>query len=154
MKFLKDLLSSDQTAANDIENQRAFADLKSKVDAINTSQAVIEFNLDGTIITANDNFLGAMGYQLHEVEGKHHRIFVDAEYARSTEYAQFWEKLNRGEFQQAEYERFANGGRSVWIQASYNPIFDDAGKPVKIIKFATDITENKVKSLDLSLIHI
>ena len=148
MKFLKDLLSSDQTAANDIENQRAFADLKSKVDAINTSQAVIEFNLDGTIITANDNFLGAMGYQLHEVEGKHHRIFVDAEYARSTEYAQFWEKLNRGEFQQAEYERFANGGRSVWIQASYNPIFDDAGKPVKIIKFATDITENKVKSLD------
>jgi methyl-accepting chemotaxis protein len=148
MKFLKDLLSSDQAAANDIESQRAFADLKSKVDAINTSQAVIEFNLDGTIITANDNFLGAMGYQLHEVEGKHHRIFVDAEYARSTEYAQFWEKLNRGEFQQAEYERFANGGRSVWIQASYNPIFDETGKPVKVVKFATDITENKVKSLD------
>ncbi|WEK04440.1 MAG: methyl-accepting chemotaxis protein [Candidatus Devosia phytovorans] len=112
------------------------------------SQAVIEFNLDGTIITANDNFLAALGYQLSEIQGKHHRIFVDPEEANSPEYKQFWTDLAHGQFQSAAYRRIAKGGREVWIQATYNPVFDKRGKPIKVIKFATDITQQKNQSAD------
>jgi len=116
--------------------------------AMNKSQAVIEFKLDGTIITANQNFLDAMGYRLDEIAGKHHQMFVTPELRDSPDYHAFWAKLNRGEYQAAEYKRLGKGGREVWIQASYNPILDDAGKPVKVIKFATDITERKIRNME------
>ena len=116
--------------------------------AINRSQAVIEFKMDGTIITANQNFLDAMGYRLDEIQGKHHQMFAPPELRGSEEYKAFWASLNRGEFQAAEYKRIAKGGREVWIQASYNPIMDDAGKPVKVIKFATDITAKKIRNME------
>jgi len=121
-------------------------ELASQVAAIRKSQAVIEFNLDGTIIDANDNFLNCVGYRIEEIKGQHHRMFVEPEYSRSSEYAAFWDKLGRGEFQSAEFKRIAKGGKVIWIQASYNPIFDASGKPYKIVKFATDITEAKLRS--------
>lgn len=116
------------------------------VDAIAKSQAVIEFKLDGTIVFANDNFLSAMGYTLEEVQGKHHRMFVDDSYAESSEYAAFWDRLKKGEFHVSEFKRVAKGGREIWIQASYNPILDASGKPAKIVKFATDITAEKLRT--------
>ncbi len=116
-------------------------DLEATCAAISRSQAVIEFALDGTILTANENFLGALGYRLEEVVGKHHSIFCDPAYVASEDYKAFWAELRRGSFQSAAYRRLAKGGREIWIQASYNPILDKAGKPVKVIKFATDITE-------------
>jgi methyl-accepting chemotaxis protein len=116
--------------------------------AIDRSQAVIEFKLDGTIVAANENFLEAMGYRLDEIRGKHHSMFVDPAYRDSKDYREFWARLNRGEFQAAQYRRLAKGGREVWIQASYNPILDASGKPVGVIKFATDITAQKIKSME------
>jgi len=116
--------------------------------AINRSQAVIEFKMDGTIITANQNFLDAMGYRLDEIQGKHHQMFAPPELRGSEAYKAFWASLNRGEFQAAEYKRVGKGGREVWIQASYNPIMDDAGRPVKVIKFATDITAKKIRNME------
>ena len=116
------------------------ADLQGKIDAISRSQAVIEFELDGTIITANENFLKTLGYSLEEVQGQHHSMFVEPSYRTSSEYKQFWRDLADGKFQAAEYKRIGKGGREVWIQASYNPIFDLNGKPMKVVKFATDIT--------------
>jgi methyl-accepting chemotaxis protein len=120
-----------------------------KIDALNKSQAVIEFELDGTVIIANENFLGALGYSLHEIQGKHHRMLVEPEFAGSTEYAQFWEKLRRGEYQAAQFKRIGKGGREVWIEASYNPILDASGRPYKVVKFATDITQRKAREADL-----
>lgn len=111
--------------------------------AIDRSNAVIEFNLDGTIIHANDNFLNALGYSLNEIVGKHHRIFCEPSYAESLEYKQFWEKLNSGVFDSGEYPRYTKTGEEIWISASYNPIIDENGKVLKVIKFATDITEMK-----------
>ena len=116
--------------------------------AINRSQAVIEFKMDGTIVTANQNFLDAMGYRLDEIQGKHHQMFAPPELRGSEAYRAFWASLNRGEFQAGEYKRVGKGGREVWIQASYNPIMDNAGKPVKVIKFATDITEKKIRGME------
>src|SRR5689334_21350001 len=123
------------------------ADAAAKLDAVGRSQAVIEFNLDGTIITANQNFLSAMGYTLAEIEGKHHGMFVEPAYRESAEYKAFWEKLRRGEHESAEFKRLAKGGKEIWIEASYNPVCDSAGKPVKVIKFATDVTAKKMRSL-------
>ena len=121
-----------------------------QVAAINRSQAVISFTLDGTILDANSNFLNAMDYSLDEVCGKHHRMFVEDRYASSKEYQEFWEKLRAGEFFASEYKRIAKGGREVWIQASYNPILDLRGKPFKVVKYATDITQEKLKTADFS----
>jgi methyl-accepting chemotaxis protein len=118
------------------------------LDAINKVQAVIEFGLDGTIQHANENFLNAMGYTLDEVRGKHHSMFVDPDYRQSPEYKLFWEKLGRGEFDAGQYKRIGKGGKEVWIQASYNPVFDGSGKPFKVVKFATDITEQKLQNAD------
>ncbi|PCI51540.1 MAG: chemotaxis protein [Alphaproteobacteria bacterium] len=117
------------------------ADYSGQIDAIGKSQAVISFNLDGTIIDANDNFLDTLGYQLDEIKGKHHSMFVDQDYARSDEYKQFWQSLRNGEYQAAEYKRIGKGGKEVWIQASYNPIMDPDGKVFKVVKYATDITD-------------
>ena len=118
------------------------------VQAISRSQAVIEFTVDGIILTANDLFLNALKYQLAEVQGKHHRIFVEQEDAQSAEYKEFWASLKKGEYQSAEYKRLAKDGSEIWIQASYNPIFDKTGKPYKIVKFATDITAQKILNSD------
>jgi methyl-accepting chemotaxis protein len=116
--------------------------------AINRSQAMIEFNLDGTVVTANDNFLAATGYRLDEIKGKHHGMFVDPAERESHQYREFWARLNRGEFQAAQYRRFAKGGKEIWIQASYNPVLDASGRPTGVIKFATDITAQKIRSME------
>jgi len=127
--------------ATDITAQvQSAAESKGQLAAINRVQAVIEFTLDGRILTANDNFLNTLGYRLDEVKGQHHSMFVDAAYRASDEYRRFWEKLARGEYDANQYKRIAKGGREVWIQASYNPIFDAEGKPYKVVKYATDIT--------------
>ena len=124
------------------------ADYQGQIDAVNKSQAVISFELDGTIIDANQNFLDTLGYQLSEIRGEHHRKFVESSYAQSAEYKEFWAALGRGEFQAAEYKRIGKGGKEIWIQASYNPIFDPSGKPFKIVKYATDITERVLQNAD------
>ncbi len=134
--------------ATDITEQKnKSAEFEGKIAAVSKAQAVIEFNLDGTIITANDNFLNCLGYSLDEIRGKHHRMFADQAYANSPEYAAFWAKLNRGDFEAGIYKRLGKGGKEVWIQASYNPIMDANGKPYKVVKFASDVTEEKKKAL-------
>src|SRR4051812_48802246 len=124
------------------------SETSAKIDALNKSQAVIEFDLDGTVIAANANFLMAMGYGLEEIRGKHHSMFVDPALRDSAEYRAFWDALRQGEYQSGEFKRFAKGGRPVWIQASYNPLVGRGGKPYKVVKFATDITEQKLKNAD------
>ena len=120
------------------------------IAAIRRVQAVIEFGMDGTIVAANENFLKALGYSLAEIQGKHHSMFVEPAMRDSAGYREFWASLNRGEFQSAEYKRFGKGGKEVWILASYNPILDEKGKPFKIAKFATDVTEQKQRFADLA----
>jgi methyl-accepting chemotaxis protein len=119
-----------------------------KVAAINKTQAMIEFDMNGIILSANDNFLGAIGYRLDEIKGQHHSLFVEPEFKNSNEYKQFWEKLNRGEFESKEYKRIGKGGKEIWIQASYNPILDENGKAIKVVKFATDITQAKMNAVE------
>ena len=114
---------------------------KATIAAIAKAQAIIEFKLDGTIVTANDNFLRTLGYTLADIQGKQHSLFIEPGYRDSAEYRAFWEKLRRGEYDAGQYKRIGQGGREVWIQASYNPILDASGKPNKVIKFATDVTE-------------
>jgi len=130
--------------ATDVTRQKLQnADYRGQIDAISKAQAVIEFNMDGTVLTANENFLNALGYTLDEIKGRHHSMFVDEAYRKTSDYKEFWAKLNRGEYQAAEYKRIGKGGREVWIQASYNPIFDLNRKPFKVVKYATDITTQK-----------
>ena len=124
----------------------ANAEYEGKVTAISRAQAVIDFDLQGIILAANKNFLDLTGYTLEEVKGQHHKMFVDPEHARSAAYKQFWQKLGRGEFEAAEYKRLGKGGKEVWIQATYNPIFDMDGRPFKIVKFASDVTESKLRT--------
>ena len=129
-------------------NTQASSNAVAQAAAISKSQAVIEFEMDGTIITANQNFLDALGYRLEEIKGKHHSMFVAPDVRDSAEYRKFWADLNRGEFQSGEYKRLGKGGREVWIQASYNPILDRSGKPCRVIKFATDVTAKKMRSME------
>lgn len=124
------------------------ADLEAKFKALDRSQAIIEFNLDGIILSANENFLGAVGYALDEIKGKHHGMFVDPEYRQSREYVGFWAALKSGEYKAGQFKRFGKGGREIWIEASYNPIFGKDGKPYKVVKFATDITRQKLEDAD------
>src|SRR5882724_6159933 len=123
-------------------------DLRGQVAAIGRSQAVIEFTLDGKILTANDNFLNALGYSLDEIKDKHHSMFVDPTYRQSAEYRKFWEKLGRGEFDAGQYKRIGKGGKEIWIQASYNAILDRRGRPFKVVKYASDITAQKMRDMD------
>ncbi|MEY3201743.1 MAG: aerotaxis transducer Aer2, partial [Pseudomonadota bacterium] len=116
------------------------AEEKAKVSALDKSLAVIEFSLDGRILDANENFLRTVGYSLDEIRGQHHSLFVDPTYRDSLEYRQFWQKLGRGDFDAGQYRRIGRGGREIWLEATYNPVFDVAGRPCKVIKFATDIT--------------
>src|SRR5690606_38046977 len=110
------------------------------IDALSRSQAVIQFDLTGNILTANENFCRALGYELKDIVGKHHRIFCDAAYVTSEEYRQFWARLGRGEYDSNSYKRLRKDGGEIWIQATYNPIVR-GGKPYKVVKFATDITQ-------------
>jgi methyl-accepting chemotaxis protein len=139
--------------ATDITRQKLRnADCEGQLKAIHKAQAVIEFDLDGTIITANDNFLTTLGYRLDEIKGQHHRIFVEPAERDSAAYKTFWNSLRRGEYQAAEYKRIGKGGRAVWIQASYNPIQDAEGALMKVVKFATDVTaqvEDRMRRTDL-----
>ncbi|MFG6447863.1 methyl-accepting chemotaxis protein [Roseateles sp. BYS180W] len=125
------------------------ADQEGQLSAVNKSQAVIEFAMDGTILSANQNFLATLGYTLEEIKGRHHSIFVEPGQVGSPEYRQFWEKLGRGDFDAGQYKRIGKGGREVWIQASYNPIFNMAGRPFKVVKYATDITAETKANLML-----
>ncbi|MCJ2110793.1 PAS domain-containing methyl-accepting chemotaxis protein [Methylobacterium sp. E-025] len=118
-------------------------------DLLDKSQAVIEFDPGGKILTANANFLAVMGYGLDEIQGRHHSLFVPPSYATSEAYRQFWADLAQGKSQQAAFRRIAKGGREVWVQASYNPVLDRAGKTVRIVKFATDVTAHKQEALEL-----
>ena len=133
------------------KRQEALADFEGKVNAINRSQAVIEFDLNGYILDANDNFLSAMGYQLSEIVGKHHSMFADPIYAKSEEYVEFWRDLGRGNFNSGQFKRFAKGGKEIWIEATYNPIFDANGVPYKVVKYASDITDQIKLLTDLKL---
>ena len=126
-------------------SSRRLADLEGQVAAVSKSQAVIEFDLDGTIAKANDNFLQAVGYTMAEIRGKHHSIFVDPVYRESQEYRAFWARLARGEFDSGEYKRFGKDGREVWLQATYNPIFNALGRPFKVVKYASDITATMLR---------
>ncbi|MFZ2099969.1 MAG: methyl-accepting chemotaxis protein, partial [Oricola sp.] len=130
VKFATDITAAKLKAAED----------EGKMEAISRAQAVIEFDLQGNILTANENFCGALGYTLPEIKGKHHSMFVDQNYSRSGDYKEFWDRLRGGEFVAEEFKRFGKGGREVWIQASYNPIMDQQGRVMKVVKFATDIT--------------
>ncbi|MBQ2649302.1 MAG: PAS domain S-box protein, partial [Achromobacter sp.] len=123
------------------KQQRRQADTEGQLEAISKVQAIIEFELDGTIIRANDLFLNAVGYREDEVRGRHHSMFVLPEEARSGAYAEFWRKLRGGQHDTGQYLRIGKNGRHVWIEASYNPIFDAEGRPFKVVKFATDITK-------------
>lgn len=131
-----------------LENQRLEQEVVGHLAAINKSQAVVEFEMDGTIITANDRFLNALGYTLAEIQGQHHSLFIDPSLRDSVEYQQFWDSLKRGEFIKGEYRRIGKGGKVVWIQGSYNPIVDKNGKPFKVVKYATDVTEQKLRNAD------
>lgn len=117
--------------------------------ALDRSLAIIEFQPDGTILTANANFCSAVGYRLEEIVGRHHSMFVDQLTANSKYYAQFWERLGAGEFQSGEFQRFVRDGREVWIQATYNPVFDKQGRVVKVVKLAVDITKQKRAARDI-----
>ncbi len=138
--------------ATDITEQKlANANFEGQIAAINRAQAVIEFGMDGKVLTANDNFLKTLGFTLDEIRGQHHSMFVEPAYRQSPEYRAFWERLGRGEYDAAQYKRIGKGGREVWIQASYNPIFDVNGKPAKVVKYATDITPQKQGEFQLQL---
>ena len=135
------------------------SDLQAVYTALNRVQAIIEFELDGTVINANQNFLDLFGYELAEIVGKSHSIFCRPDYAASAEYAEFWQKLGSGDYFCKEFKRVTKGGSEVWLRASYNPVFDADGKPIKVVKFATNITAEKrtsakfdsiVKALDRS----
>jgi len=131
------------------------ADFQGQIAAIGKAQAVIEFELDGTIRTANDNFLNILGYRLDDVKGKSHSLFVEPSCRDGAEYRQFWDKLQRGEYDAGTYKRIGQGGREIWIQATYNPIFNLDGRPYKVVKYATDVTEQvrMKKSLDDAVIE-
>lgn len=127
---------------------KAQADQQGQLAAIQAVQAVIEFDLEGHVLTANANFLHATGYRLEEIQGQHHRMFVDAATLHSSAYAQFWQRLGQGQHDAGRYRRVTKEGRELWLQASYNPIFDSHGKPFKVVKYATDITAQQLRDAD------
>jgi len=123
------------------------SDARAVLAAMSKSQAIIEFDLTGKILSANPNFCAALGYELSEIVGQHHRMFVDPAEASSAEYRQFWSDLAAGKFDQRQYKRIGKGGKEIWIEGSYNPVFK-GGRPYKVVKFATDITTQKLKSAE------
>ena len=130
------------------------ADFSGKLDAVSKTQAVIEFNLDGTIITANKNFTDTVGYSLEEITGKHHSMFVDPTYSASQEYKDFWNKLGSGESQSGQFQRFGKDGKEIWLNASYNTVFDLDGNPSKVVKYATDGTELRAQQISSARLQV
>jgi diguanylate cyclase (GGDEF)-like protein/PAS domain S-box-containing protein len=130
------------------DQQEKLADERGQIEAIRNTQAVIQFSLDGHVLDANAQFLQAMGYELSEVLGKHHSIFVDPVFSNRQEYRDFWLSLGRGTHHSGEYRRRHKTGRDVWLQAVYSPVLDLAGRPIKIVKFATDRTAEKLRQAD------
>ena len=128
------------------EQKRKNADYEGQINAIDKSLAVIEFDLEGVIQNANANFCATTGYELNEIKGQHHSMFVEPNYKMSPEYAAFWRDLKKGEFKSGEFKRVKKDGSELWIQASYNPIFDEFGQPIKVVKYASDVTEQKLKN--------
>lgn len=126
------------------KSKRRIAELEAEINAVGRSQAIIEFKLDGTIITANENFLRTMGYSLSEIEGQHHSIFMPSMDRDSPAYRQFWIELGRGEFKSGLFKRMSKDGAEIWLQAAYNPILGLGGKPIKVIKLAADVTREKM----------
>jgi methyl-accepting chemotaxis protein len=139
---------SATTKAESEQLRERLAECEAQLRAIDKSQAIIEFDLDGKVLTANARFLELTGYTIEEIRGRHHRMFVDGTTAISHEYNMFWVELAAGSFRAAEYRRIAKGGKEIWIQASYNPIFDANGKPYKVVKFAIDVTAQKLLAAD------
>ncbi|MDP4302152.1 methyl-accepting chemotaxis protein [Leptothrix discophora] len=137
-----------QLAADVTEQRQAAHESRAWATAISRSQAVIEFDLNGRVLRSNDNFLRLLGYQAGDVLGQHHRLFVDPVEAASTAYTVFWDRLAQGDFMSGEYRRIGRDGREVWIQATYNPVFDLTGKPVKVVKFAQDVTAIKLRNAE------
>ena len=150
MKASNSQAPREQGSSND--NSEAIEN-RAIVDALMRSQAFISFHPDGTIITANDGFLGAVGYQLSEVQGQHHSIFCEPAYVASSEYKTFWSNLAQGQFYSNQFKRIAKGGREIHIQATYNPVRDETGKVVKVVKFASDVTE-RVKNVEVLAIAL
>ncbi|CUB04363.1 methyl-accepting chemotaxis protein [Marinomonas fungiae] len=146
--MFKGLFAKPLEAGQVIVSQDELTNLRGQLEALSKSQAVIEFDLKGTILYANDNFLNALGYSLDEVVGKHHSLFIDDASRNSNEYRAFWANLAAGQFQAGEFCRITKQGKRIWIEASYNPIFDENGKPFKVVKFASDITEKKNQAAD------
>lgn len=136
------------TAASTRGKRDMQREYEAKLDAISRSMATIEFAMDGTILDVNDNFLSVMGYTRNEVVGQQHKMFVDPAYATSSEYRDFWTSLRAGMPQTAEFRRVGKGGKEVFIQASYSPIVDADDKPYKVVKYALDITAQKVANLN------
>ncbi len=131
VKFATDITAAKMKATEDA----------GKLDAISRSQAMIEFSPAGEVMTANENFCNTLGYQLSEIQGRHHSMFCEPGYTGTAEYADFWRRLAQGEFIANEFVRYGKGGKEVWIQAAYNPIRDPNGRVYKVVKFATDVTE-------------
>jgi methyl-accepting chemotaxis protein len=142
--FSKKQLTEQSEAIQSL--QLRLNECESVLTAVSKAQAMIEFKLDGTIITANENFLRTMGYSLDEIKGKHHSMFAEPGVSNTLEYRNFWEKLGRGEYDAGQYKRVGKNGKDVWIEASYNPIMDTTGKPYKVVKFATDITQATLRN--------
>ena len=137
--------------ATDITREKIeHADFSGQIAAIGKVMGVIEFDLKGNILSANDNFAAVTGYSVQEIIGNHHSMFVAPEYKDSTEYRRFWENLASGEPNNGQYKRFGKDNREIWLQASYNPIYDTDGRPFKVVKYATDITRDKLKHADFS----
>lgn len=148
--MLKGLFAKPLEEGQVVVSKTELTNLRGQLEALSRSQAVIEFDLKGNILYANDNFLNALGYSLDEVVGKHHSMFVDDATRNSNEYRVFWSKLAAGEFQTGEFCRITKQGKRIWIEASYNPVFDESGKPFKVVKFASDVTEKKNQAADYS----
>jgi methyl-accepting chemotaxis protein len=140
------------TVADITERKRVEVEIVGRKAAVNKAMAVIEFEMDGTVLTANEKFLNALGYSLDEVKGRHHSTFVEESYRQSHEYREFWAKLGRGEFHAGEYHRVGKGGRAVWLHATYTPILDLGGRPIKVVKYATDVTDQVRLRKDLEAV--
>lgn len=137
------LVAQDNTQA-----MQARLESAARLNAIDRAQAVIEFDMNGIVLNANANFLQLMDYRMEDIVGRHHRVFVDAREAAGADYLLFWQRLGRGEFASGEFRRLGRHGREVWIQATYNPVFDRQGRPIKVVKFASDVTEAKLRNAD------
>ena len=141
-------------ASNVTESTQQSAEFEAYARAIDRAQATIEFDLDGNILTANENFLDTVGYVLDEIVDKHHSIFCEEDYSKSAEYKEFWKLLGQGQHHAGTYKRKGKDGHDIWINASYNPVFDADGNPVKVVKFATDVTESTLKSAEFEAVSM